>query len=171
MSALGLVTVLLAGVLAVAWPVAWVTARVWDHLLMRAPAEHGLRRARWSLVVLAAPLALGAVVVLAAAGAFEHGVACHCGPGEGVHLCLVHPAQAAALVPWALLLLASGAPRAARRALSLLRGWRLSQRLARVASLAQPDRACASRRWAAPTPSPWACGAPSRWSTPTGGAP
>lgn len=139
MSGLGLVIVLAAGVLAVAWPVAWITAHAWDRLLTRAPAEQGLRRARWSLVVLVAPLALGVVVTLAAAGAFEHGIFCHCGPGEGVHLCLVHPAQAGALVPWALLLLALGAPRAARRGLGLLRGWRLSRRLVRVAALAQAD--------------------------------
>jgi Zn-dependent protease with chaperone function len=139
-SAVGLVTVLAAGVLAVAWPLAWIAAHVWDRLLIRAPAAQALRRARWSLVVLAAPLALGGVVVLAAAGAFEHGVACHCGPGVGVHLCLVHPGQAAALVPWALLLLALGVPRGARRGLGLIRGWGLSRRLVRLAARAHADR-------------------------------
>lgn len=140
MSALGLFAVFAAGALVVAWPVAWLAGHLWHRHLSSAPAEAGLRTARWSLVVLGAPLVLGVIVVAAAAGAFEHGIACHCGPGEGVHLCLVHPAQVAPLVPWALLLLALVAPRAARRGVGLLRGWRLSRRLARVATLAPLDR-------------------------------
>ncbi len=134
MSAAILAVVLLAITLSTAWLIAWPLAAVWGRFLASRSLTRALELARWNILLLAAPLLLGALVALASAGMLEPslGFACHCGPGAGLHLCPHHPEHAASLLIPALLALAVLLPRAARALTQVLRGWRVNRGLARA---------------------------------------
>lgn len=114
MSFLGFLLVLGAVALVAAWIVALPLVFAWNRWLRALTPARALRWARWNLVVLSMPLVGGAVLALAASGAFDFTAgwawACHCA-NEGLHLCPHHPDRALALLPFAALVMLLAAPR------------------------------------------------------------
>lgn len=114
MSFLGFLLVLGAVALMAAWIVAVPLFFAWNRGLGALGPARALRWARWNLVVLSVPLVAGAVLALAASGAFDFTAgwvwACHCA-SEGLHLCPHHPDRALALLPFAALVVLLAAPR------------------------------------------------------------
>ncbi len=104
MAAMALFMVLLALALGAAWISSWPLLYLWGKVVRVAPGA-----ARFNVLALGLPLLAGLVVAAGAVWPMDSlslsRWACHCTPGETVHLCLAHPGGALPLLPGAVSLL------------------------------------------------------------------
>ena len=132
MGTLALAVMLLALALGVAWILAWPVLGLWARVL-GAARRPTLRR--FNIVMLAAPLILGAGVALGAVWPSESLVwgswACHCvlGQASSYHLCLAHTSEALPLLPLATFWLVWLGWRPVRESVSVFRRLRAARRL------------------------------------------